>query len=584
MSGKSDAIDAKAANQSGNVDDLAGSCPLQKFSEDKHTLELVCELQNSQPAAGLPYKVTVVADGSVYTGVLDGGGAAKLSDLPASDVEAEFGEAPDEGAINAARSQIASALEGILIEEKEEAARRDEAFSKLSILQKKTDLENRVAKGIFDAGVGMLEFLDNVLDLASPNAVLNRAIKTSWESYNTETDDWKSDFIKNFDKSNHDALVKALGFDPNMITPELIAEAQEIASFVYEDEETQAILASFAKEFATSQHITELAEFAGGGAFEIVLAALLASATGGVGAAGMAVSKARLMPKLAKLGELLRNLAKQLKKKYRFIKKKGSTNGSVEAKLNKPASVEAPSISEVTDGETVVEVSGIEPSSDLIYGSGSEEGGNKLGTPPQNKITTKDFELLHKKGKDTSKLESIVVSKEDLVIKEMGDPRDIEVKIDDKNVLGSIAVYDYGPEFVIENITDDEKVIRLKDGESITDFFLELGIDKYKSVMGVDVDPPNMNGSLMSKNSDNFKREYIAIKLNHNEGFLDEGEAMREAIKKMSFGRARDKLGYSEFDFEVFKKEDVYIKMKDGSVEIVEDVPSKFRIISKKPQ
>ncbi|ABC31106.1 conserved hypothetical protein [Hahella chejuensis KCTC 2396] len=583
MSGKSDAIDAKAESQSGNVDDLAGACPLQKALEDKHTLDLLCELQNSQPAAGLPYKVTVVTDGSVHTGVLGSDGAAKLSDLPASEVEAEFGEAPDEAAISAARGQIASALEEILKEEKEEAAKRDEEFSKLNILQKKTDLENRVAKGIFDAGVGMLEFLDNVLELASPTEVLNRAIKTSWESYNTETDDWKSDFIKNFDKSNHDALVKALGFDPNMVTPELIAEAQEIASFIYEDEETQTILASFAKEFATSQHITELAEFAGGGAFEIVLAALLASATGGVGAAGMAVSKARLMPKLAKLGELLRNLAKQLKKKYRFIKKKGSTNGSVEAKLNKPASVEAPSISEVTDGETVAEVSGVEPSSDLIYGSGSG-GSNKLGEPPQNKVTTKDFELLHKKGKDTSELESVVVSKEDLIIKEMGDPRDIEVKIDDKNVLGNIAVYDHGPEFVIENITDDEKVIRLKDSESITDFFLELGIDKYKSIMGVDVDPPNMNGSLMSKNSDNFKREYIAIKLNNSEGFLDEGEAMREAIKKMSFGRARERLGYSEFDFEVFKKEDVYIKMKDGSVEVVEDVPSKFRIISKKPQ
>ncbi|MDG9668158.1 hypothetical protein ONV78_10470 [Hahella sp. CR1] len=341
MSGKSDAIDAKAESQSGNVDDLAGACPLQKALEDKHTLDLLCELQNSQPAAGLPYKVTVVADGSVHTGVLGSDGAAKLSDLPASEVEAEFGEAPDEAAISAARGQIASALEGILKEEREDAAKRDEAFSKLNILQKKAELENRVVKGVFDAGVGMLEFLDNVLELVSPTEMLNRAIKTSWESYNTETDDWKSDFIKNFDKSNHDALVKALGFDPNMVTPELIAEAQEIASFVYEDAETQAILASFAKEFATSQHITELAEFAGGGAFEIVLAALLASATGGVGAAGMAVSKVRLMPKLAKLGELLRNLAKQLKKKYRFIKKKGSTNGSVEAKLNKPESVEA---------------------------------------------------------------------------------------------------------------------------------------------------------------------------------------------------------------------------------------------------
>lgn len=212
----------------------------------------------------------------------------------------------------------------------------------MNMLGKGAKLASEVGKGLYDAGAGLLEFIDDVHAATSATRYLQRAASAAWETNNTVTDDWLTTFNDNFNNSNHQAFVKALGFDPGSINKETITEAYEIASFVKNDPATQSALFNFAKEFAKAQHQQEWAYIGGGALFEIALAALLAATTGGLGAAGSVASKASHTGKFAKLGGLLKTLTKQLKQKAQYKVKRGQTNGVVEHQLARPEGAEVP--------------------------------------------------------------------------------------------------------------------------------------------------------------------------------------------------------------------------------------------------
>ncbi|RCU49493.1 hypothetical protein DU002_11260 [Corallincola holothuriorum] len=301
-------------------------------------LDLYCALPNGKPAAGLPYKATL-ATGQVLQGKLDAKGFAHFTNLEPSKVDVEFGEQPDEAAIKATRSQIASALDSMLAEERAEGAAFESTYAELNLAEKGLVSTGALFTGIWRGVTDLAEFANNVYELGAPQQQLKRAVNAAWSAYDTDSDNWAATFADNWQDSQHQAFVKVLGFDPSAISKKDIAEAYEIASFIYDDAETKALLMEFGKDYVSAQHHTELTDMAGTAVFEIILGALLAVATGGAGTAAMAASK---LSKLKKLGGLFKKLGSELKKKVRFKKKSGGTNSKVEEAIGKPLQAEVP--------------------------------------------------------------------------------------------------------------------------------------------------------------------------------------------------------------------------------------------------
>src|SRR5690554_6927567 len=113
-----------------------------------------------------------------------------------------------------------------------------------------------------------------------------------------------------------------LGIDANDFSAEglqnlknIFAEAYEITAFIADDPETLDMLTRFGKDYAGAQSSIEWAEFAGGGVFEIVLAALLLMFTGGAGNVAQGASKIRHAGKLKSLESIFRNLGRLLRRK-----------------------------------------------------------------------------------------------------------------------------------------------------------------------------------------------------------------------------------------------------------------------------
>ena len=138
-----------------------------------------------------------------------------------------------------------------------------------------------------------------------------------------------------------------------------------------------------------------------------------------------------------------------------------------------------------------------------------------------------------------------------------------------------------GPQFDIDNVTENDEVLRLDDGGRLTDFVLEEGIQLHKERISGGVEPKVLSGTIVKKNLDNFQKEFIMRQLNNDT--LDIVDNMDQSIRSISFGKARVRQGYSEFEFRGIKSESVAIQMKDGSTRVIDPVPRKFGIYAKKP-
>ncbi|WP_432454836.1 hypothetical protein ACRRS0_05120 [Agarivorans sp. QJM3NY_29] len=311
----------------------------QSKEDIREALDLYCALPDGSPAANLPYKATL-ADGTVLQGQLDASGQANLPNLKPNNVDVEFGELPDDAAIAATRAEIAGVLNSIIAAERVEGAKIAAEYGELNALQKGVSSIGSLLTGVGGALGDAAEFTYNLIELGSMQGQLKRALTAGWDAYNVDDDKgWAESFASNWSAEQHQAYVKALGFDPASITKENLTEAYEIASFISDDDETQTALLQFVKDFADAQHHTELTEMGGAAIFDIVLGAVLVALTGGAGTAAVAANKVR---HLDKLGGLFKTLAKQLKKKAQFKTKSGRTGGKVEQQIAKPAGAEVP--------------------------------------------------------------------------------------------------------------------------------------------------------------------------------------------------------------------------------------------------
>ncbi|WP_055732568.1 hypothetical protein [Agarivorans gilvus] len=306
----------------------------QSTEDIREALDLYCALPDGSPAANLPYKATL-ADGTVLKGMLDADGLAHLPNLKPNNVDVEFGEQPNDAAIAATRAEITAVLSSIITAERAEGAKIAAEYGELNALEKGVSSIGSLLTGIGGALSDTAEFTYNLIELGSMQGQLKRALNAGWDAYNVEDNDsWATSFANNWTAQQHQAYVKALGFDPASITKENLTEAYEIASFISDDDETQTALLQFVKDFADAQHHTELTEMGGAAIFDIVLGAVLVALTGGAGTAAVAANKVR---HLDKLGGLFKKLAKQLKQKARFKTQSGRTGGKVEQQIAKPA-------------------------------------------------------------------------------------------------------------------------------------------------------------------------------------------------------------------------------------------------------
>lgn len=273
-----------------------------------HTLELIYRWPDGSGVAGAAY----VVDGldSNRSGVLDNDGRALVTGLPDSVVDVRFGEPAKAGETDILRRQLQAQLDAVLARERREAARLDASTAELPLTINAGVHFAKGFMGLWDSAVGLVTTALAVGNL-SPLAYYNRAVQSAWMATLDSSDQaWRAAFNREFDEANKRALVDALGFDPDAISREQLAEAYEITNLILEDEECREILGRFAIDFAQAQDSTEISYFAGGLVFEAVLAIILAAATGGPGAA---VSAPRYLKKLAPLGDALRKLAARLK-------------------------------------------------------------------------------------------------------------------------------------------------------------------------------------------------------------------------------------------------------------------------------
>lgn len=292
-----------------------------------HWVQVEYTYANGQPVEG-QYHATD-GGGMDWFGPLNDKGQVCLSGLPSGNVQVELVPADDEAELKELRKSIKQALDGIVEAEKREAADVEAGYSQYGTI---SGYGAAIGQGIWDGGVGLLSFawdtvktaaeIANYLNPAEKLAnLLNAAYKSYQDGELTEAE-WRESLLENYKDEEFKDLAELLGYDVRNLTKEkiediklLISEAYEITSFIIDDPETNDIFTQFAKDYADAQSGYEWAEFAGGGIFEIILAALLLVFTAGIGTVAQGASKIRHAAKLKNLGIQFRRLGKILKRK-----------------------------------------------------------------------------------------------------------------------------------------------------------------------------------------------------------------------------------------------------------------------------
>ncbi|MBD9483161.1 hypothetical protein IB229_09275 [Pseudomonas sp. PDM14] len=262
---------------------------------------------------GLPYALTA-AEGARLQGGLDARGSFTQT-LAASRYDAQLLADTDVDAeVTQAREELQAALDQILAGERAEAAALKAEQDRRHPLLNQLHLRLKFGQGFFLGAWGLLRSAKEYTDLVNPHTQLWNMLVSSWSATVGEQEHWGQAFLRNYGASQHRELVEALGFDPASITREQLADAYELACFIYADGPSKQILGRFAVDYARAQNVEEVAEFGGGAVFEIVLAALLIVLTGGAGLAARGAVSVRYLGALKRLGDAAKRLAAALKR------------------------------------------------------------------------------------------------------------------------------------------------------------------------------------------------------------------------------------------------------------------------------
>ena len=228
---------------------------------------------------------------------------------------------------NELRVKIHNALTTIIAGERAEAAMYQRQMDKESTLSKGIIYTGAFMQGIGSSAWGMVVWVKEVSDVVNPFVKMQhaaRALQAAWES-----DDFAKTYTETYVKGEKRELVEALGFDPSQITEQQIDEAMAMANLVIDDPSLRNMLYQFVKDYAEAQHAIEITNVAGSAAFELILTIIMAAVTGGAGVVAAVGSKAHLIKKFQKVGDLLADFAKATRKlKLEGKKRKAKGNSA----------------------------------------------------------------------------------------------------------------------------------------------------------------------------------------------------------------------------------------------------------------
>jgi hypothetical protein len=288
----------------------------------------------------IPYTLSP-AGGTAIEGYLDDqGDLIHLIQSQAYDAQLLTGSDVDTD-IASARSELQSALDDILVAERAEAAKLQAIQDQRNIVPNYLHTRLAIGKGFFLGAWGLLKTVKEYSDLVNPFTAFSNALRSAWQAKSSTGESWLAAYNRQFSTEQHRELVEALGFDPASITREQLAEAYELANFIYEDAPSKAMLGRFAVDYAKAQNVEEVAEFGGAALFEIVLAALLIVFTGGAGLAARGAVSVSYLGKLTRLGNALKRLSAALKRARIRLggRAQGNGTGAQTVELKRPSSV-----------------------------------------------------------------------------------------------------------------------------------------------------------------------------------------------------------------------------------------------------
>ncbi len=172
----------------------------------------------------------------------------------------------------------------------------------------------------------------------------------------------------------------------------------------------------------------------------------------------------------------------------------------------------------------------------------------------------------------------IYFEKSDIKCKELWDGQAYEFYIDGPDgelefAEANVDAENSNIEFYINNNFNRGYVLKGKDF-SLTDEVLRRSVEKYQENNGM---PPTfLNGTIIKKNLENFQKEFLKAKGANSE--LSDAEIANMAVKKISFGASREKIGYSDINVEIRKYGSAEINGK-----VYEQIPKAVKITAKKP-
>jgi hypothetical protein len=290
----------------------------------------------------IPYQLTA-DQGSPIRGGLDARGSF-TQHLHANHYEAQLlAEVDVDSAVASARSEMQAALDEILAAERAEAEKLRKEQEGRNLVVNYFHVRFAFGKGFFLGAWGLVKSLKEMSDLINPFNTAWNMLASAWKAKATPQEGWYANFLNNYSATQHEELVEALGFDPASITREKVAEAYEVACFIYDDGPSKDILGRFAVDYAKAQNIEEVAEFGGGAVFELVLAALLVIFTGGAGIAARGATSIRHAASLERLGNALQRLSRALKNAKIKLqgRGKGTGTGAQTVEVARPDAIKA---------------------------------------------------------------------------------------------------------------------------------------------------------------------------------------------------------------------------------------------------
>ncbi|WP_428036073.1 cysteine peptidase family C39 domain-containing protein [Amphritea sp.] len=284
----------------------------KQTKEKQYCVDLQCVWDNGQSVGETPILLTF-DNGEVQRHTLPPNGHLLVTGVSSLFYKAQL--KPDEGDPEKSklRTAIQKILTAIIDEEEAQAALHQSLQDEMGVVDNVVVHTGAVMWGIWNLAKDSVVAVKEWSDIFNPVVAYNHILQAAYAAKQAGPEsDWQETFRETYNDLQHREWVEALGFDPSQITITQLAEAYELANFVYEDPPTQKMLAKFGREYIAAQDSVELAESVAPAVIETILGAILTAMT--MGAGGTVVAGRVATKAFTELGELLIDLGNVLKK------------------------------------------------------------------------------------------------------------------------------------------------------------------------------------------------------------------------------------------------------------------------------